>query len=250
MNASVLAVPSLQPGDVRAAVIGLLGFAAAEEQMLLAAVSEDGSEPGTPDRWAALPLVAHNTEFKEQQARRLQCVRDEQDPPSFTEIDHSSAEVYQRYCEQDSAAIAAGSRQAAMELTAGLAEVSDEDLLDPSRHPWLAGRQLWLQVVVRGFWHSTGHLGAYYLAHGQPGRAVALARQAVASAAYLGAPAAARGMACYNLACAQARVGHPDDALVALAEAVVLNPALRVNARRDTDLASLAGHDGLGILLG
>jgi hypothetical protein len=241
--------PSPGPDEVRAAVIGLLGFAAAEEQMLLVCAAGPGTEPGTPDRWAATPIVAHNTEFKSQQVRRLLAVRDGQQPPSFAEIDHASAEVYQRYCGQDAVTVAAASRQASAELAAGLGVVTDEDLLDPARHPWLAGRQLWLQVVVRGFWHSTGHLGEYYLTHGQPSRAVALAEQAVSWAVYLGAPAAARAMTCYNLACMQARVGRHDDALVTLAGAVTLNPALRTNARRDADLAALAGHDGFGILL-
>jgi DinB superfamily len=250
MNASTQLAPALRADVVRAAVIGLLGFAAAEEQMLLVAAAAQDTEPGSAGRWAALPLVAHNTEFKSQQVQRLRAVRDGREPPAFAETDHRSAEVYQRYRAQDAATVAAASRQAAADLTAGLGAVTDEDLLDPARHPWLAGRQLWLQVVVRGFWHPAGHLGEYYLAHGQPGRAIALAEQAAGQAAYLGAPAAARGMACYNLACARAQAGAGDDALVALAEAVTLNPALRANARRDPDLAPLAGRDGFAVLLG
>jgi hypothetical protein len=225
------------PG-IRGCVIGLIGFAAAEEQMLLAAVGA-GDDPGGPRRWAAVPLVAHNNEFRQQQVRRLLAIRDGQAPPAFAEIDHASAEVYRGYCAIPAARVAEASRQSAAALTAGVASAPDEDLLDPSRHPWLAGRQLWLQIVVRGFWHPTGHLGGYYLAHGQAGRAVALARHAVACAAYLDTPDRARGMAVYNLACAQAGAGQDADAVATLAEAVTLNGALRANAARDADLGSL-----------
>jgi hypothetical protein len=107
-----------------------------------------------------------------------------------------------------------------------------------------------LQIIVRGFWHPAGHLGEYYLSRGQAGRAVAMQAQAVGWAAYLGAPAAARGMACYNLACAQARAGHSGDAVDALTEAIALNPDLRANAGRDADLGSLRADGRLDTLLG
>ena len=102
---------------------------------------------------------------------------------------------------------------------------------------------------MRGFWHPTGHLGEYYLGHGRPDRAVALAAHAVVTAAYLGAPAPARGMASYNLACAQARAGLLDEATAALTEAVSLNPDVRANARRDSDLAAVRDTGQLTALL-
>ncbi len=223
--------------ELRSAITGLVGFAAAEEQMLLAAAP--AAEPGDPRCWAALPLIAHNTEFKLQQVRRLQAVRLGQVPPEFAEVDHASAETYRGYEAPSAGEVAEASSRVAGELVDALNVVTDDDLRDPSRHPWLRGRQLWLQVIVRGFWHPTGHLGEYYLAHAQPDRAVTLATHAVATASYLGAPDPARGMASYNLACAQARANLPDEAAAALREAVRLNPDVRVNARRDPDLAIL-----------
>ncbi len=219
--------------DLRRAVTGLLSFAAAEEQMLLLSWGEDR---GSPDNWAAVPLVAHNNQFKTEQAERLRCVLSGQVPPAYGEIDHSSAAVYQGYLAQPPDAVLAACRQVAAQLIDGTWAVPDEDLLDPARHPWLNGRLLWLQVVVRGFWHPTGHLGDYYLAHGQPERAVALQEQGLAMARYLDAPAPAAGMAGYSLACAQARAGDTDQAARALAEAIEANPDLRANASRDPDL--------------
>ncbi len=216
--------------ELRSAIIGLLGFAAAEEQMLLAAAP--AAEPGGPECWAALPVIAHNTEFKRQQVQRLQAVRLGQVPPEFAEIDHASAQTYRGYAAQPADEVAEDSSRVTGELVDGLNSVGDDDLRDPSRHPWLRGRQLWLQVIVRGFWHPAGHLGEYYLVHSQPDRAVALATHAVATAGYLGAPDPAR---------AQARANLPDQAAAALRDAIRLNPDVRANARRDADLATIIG---------
>jgi hypothetical protein len=225
---------------LRRAVTGLLSFAAAEEQALLAADAfGPGSGGGSPDRWAAVPLVAHNNQFKSQQAERIGCLLDRRVPPAYGEIDHTSEQVYQGYLAQPRDAVLAACREISARLIDGIWALPDEDLLDPARHSWLNGRLLWLQIVVRGFWHPTGHLGDYYLAHGQAGRAVAMQAQGLAMARYLGAPAAAAGMAGYNLACAQAQAGQPDQAARTLAEAIEANPDLRANARRDPDLKVL-----------
>jgi tetratricopeptide (TPR) repeat protein len=235
-------------GAVRAAVIGLVSFAAAEEQMLLAAAGP-ADAAGSPQRWAAAPVVAHITEFKRQQVRRLRAIGDGEPPPQFAEIDHGSAAVYEGYQKQPAGAVAEASRQAAQALIAGLAATPDEDLLEPGRHPWLKGRQLWLQIVVRGFWHPTGHLGDYYIARGRAARAIALHEQAVAHAAYLDAPGPARGMACYTLACSYAQASRAADALDMLTEAVALNPDLRASAARDADLRPLREAGRLDVLL-
>jgi len=233
--------------ELRAAVTGLAAFAATQEQVLLAAVPP--SEEGSPARWAALPVVAHNTEFRRQQLVRLRAIRSGQAPPEFSEADHQSAALYAELSAQPADAVARDSWRVTGELMDELALVSAADLTDPSRQPWLRGRQLWLQVIVRGFWHPAGHLGEYYGSHGQADRAVALARQGVATADLLAAPDPARGMASYNLACALAGAGLLDEAAAAVAEAIELNPDLRVNAARDADLAAVRTSERLTALL-
>jgi tetratricopeptide (TPR) repeat protein len=234
---------------VRAAVTGLIGEAAAAEQVLLA---ETGSAalaaPGGPERWAAVPVVAHNTEFRRQQVQRLRAIRCGQEPPEFGEVDHRSAPLYAELAALPADAVGRDSWRVAGELAEEVRLVSDENLIEPDRNPWLRGRQLWLQVIVRGFWHPTGHLGEYYLSHGQPDRAVALAEHAVAAADFLSAPAAARGMAAYNLACASAGAGRLDAAAAALTTAIALNPDVRANALRDSDLAALRARGTLSVL--
>jgi hypothetical protein len=233
---------------LRTVIIGLLGFAAAEEEMLLTAGAAGGSGEG-PHRWGAVPLLAHTTEFKTQQSERIRALRAGQAPPAFGEIDHASAAVYAGYAARTAEDVIGSSRATYAELIDGVRTLPDEDLLDPSRHPWLNGRMLWLQVIVRGFWHPTGHIAEYYLRHGQPDRAMALQSHALATARYLGAPDAARGMAAYGLACAQAQAGRADEAAGTLATAVALNPDLRVNACRDPDLSALRENGTLAKIL-
>lgn len=228
---------SASTASLRRAVAGLIGLAATEEQRL--AVQADPAEAGGPQRWAALPVIAHNTAFRRQQVIRLRAIRAGRTPPEFADIDHESGELYADLSAQPADAVAAESWASAGDLLAELRLARDEDLLDPARNPWLRGRQLWLQVFVRGFWHPAGHLGAYYAGHGDRLQAVALAAHAVATADYLDAPDQARGMACYNLACAQAGARRLDAAQAALTAAVTLNADLHANAARDTDLAAL-----------
>jgi DinB superfamily len=232
---------------LRTAVIGLIMQAAAEEEMLLS--SAPRGEHGGPDRWAAIPVIAHNGEFRQQQVIRLDAVRAGTTPPGFPEVDHQSTQVYQSYAAQTAAEVTRQSRQSVAQLIDGLNAVSDDDLSDSARHPWLRGRQLWLQVVVRGFWHPTGHIGEYYITWHQPARAVDLHAHALATARYLGVPDMALGMAAYSLSCAQAQAGASGQALQTLAEAMSLNPDLRANAARDPDLAPLRDIGRLDVLL-
>jgi hypothetical protein len=196
-----------------------------------------------------VPLVAHNTEFKHQQVQRLDAIRRGEAPPAFAEIDHKADDVYGRYCQRSADSVAVAGRQVAAALIDGLRDTSDDDLVDPSRNPWLDGRQLWLQIIVRGFWHPMGHIGDYYRDHAQLSRAIALQSQAVAVASYLSVPAAARGMAHYNLACAQAGADLADAAVDTLHRAIELNPDLLANVSRDADLAGLRDSGRLNALL-
>ena len=235
--------------QLRAVVVGLIAFAAAEEETLLASAAADIADPGYERRWAAVPTVAHNTEFKAQQTERITAVLTGCAPPAFGEIDHRSAAVYGRYAARAAVAAMGESRQVTASILDGVGALADDDLVDPSRHPWLNGRPLWLQLIVRGFWHPTGHVADYYLRHRQEGRAVALQEHMLATTRYLGAPDQVTGMAAYSLACAQAASGRTEDAVRTLSEALTLNPDVRANASRDPDLESLRGSGRLGALL-
>jgi hypothetical protein len=235
--------------QLRTSVVGLLGSAAVEEELLLASAAGDEAGQGSPACWAAAPLIAHNTEFKRQQVTRLTAIRQGEPPPEFAEIDHRSAEVYLACSQRSAAEVRQASREVTAALIDGLNSTGDDDLLDPARHPWLRGRALWLQIIVRGFWHPLGHIADYHVGHGRAARAVELQAHAVAVASYLQAPEQARGMAHYSLACAQARTGLADAALVQLRQACRLNPDLAAKAGSEPDLAELRRGGQLEALL-
>jgi len=195
---------------LRTAITGLIGLAAVEEELLLATTGFAAAEQGDPECWAATAVIAHNTEFKRQQVTRLEATGRGETPPEFAEIDHRSAQAYLSYSQPPADQVALASREVTAALIDGLRAASDDDLLDPSRNRWLAGRQLWLQIIVRGFWHPMGHIAEYYAGHADPARAEAMQSHAVAAAEYLKVPAPARGMAYYNLACARARAAGDD----------------------------------------
>jgi hypothetical protein len=235
--------------QLRTVVTGLIAFAAAEEEMLLASAASDIADSGNERRWAAVPTVAHNTEFKAQQTERITAVLTGCAPPTFGEIDHRSPAVYGRYAARTAVAVTGESRQVTASVLDGVGALGDDDLADPTRHPWLNGRSLWLQIVVRGFWHPTGHVADYYLGHGQQARAVALQAHMLVTARYLGASDQVAGMATYSLACAQAVAGSAEDAARTLAEAIALNPDVRANADRDPDLEPLRLSGRLAAIL-
>jgi len=215
---------------MRTAITGLLSLAGAEEQLLLL---EDGSTGGSPDNWAAVPLVAHLTHFKQQQTERISALLSGHVPPAYGDVDHSAPEVYSAYNVAASQAVLADSRRVTAGLIDGTWALPSELVL----HGQVNGRMLWLQLIVRGFWHPMGHLGDYYCDQGQANRAVAMQSHALATARHLATPAPAEGMAVYNLACALARSGSVRDAARMLETAIALNPDLRTNASSDPDLA-------------
>jgi hypothetical protein len=226
--------------ELRSSLIGLIGFAAAEDELLLTGARIAGSrEEGSPGSWAAIPLVAHNTEFKRQQVTRLRAIRAGKTPQTFADFDHRSPELYERYAQKTTGEVVNEQRRVTSALVDEMVQVSDDDLTDPERNPWLRGRQLWLQIVVRGFWHPLGHVGEYSLEHEHADRALALHTHAVTTAHYLDAPPEACGMAIYSLACIEARLGLLQEAAAHVRSAVELNSDLREKAASDPDLAEL-----------
>jgi hypothetical protein len=126
---------------MRTAITGLLSLAADEEQTLLLS---DGSDGGSPDHWAAKPLVAHTTHFKDQQSERLSALLSGTLPPAFGEIDHASDAVYNAYRARPAREVLADSRRVTAALVDGGWELPDEMV----QHGQVNGRMLWLQIVV------------------------------------------------------------------------------------------------------
>jgi hypothetical protein len=235
--------------QLRETITGLIAFVASEEEIVLRAAENDRAGEGTAAAWAAAPLVAHNTEFKKQQVHRLESIGASVTPVKFHEIDHHDIRVYEHYATYGVEEVRLEHRVVTQRLIDLVFELGDDDLLDPSRHEWLGGRKLWLQIVVRGFWHPAGHIGEYYLTHDQSDRAIYLARHALVKTQHLQAPDAVVAMAAYNLACIYARSRLLDEAVLAITLAVEKNPEFRDKFRHEQDVESLRESGQLSELL-
>ncbi|MGD0194902.1 MAG: hypothetical protein ABSC35_08595, partial [Candidatus Dormibacteria bacterium] len=162
---------------LKTAMVGLIRRAAMEDELLL--ISTSGHDHvGDAQHWAPAPTVAHNTQFKREQVARLEAVLRRETPPEFAAVDHASEATYGAFATLSHALVAETSRRTTDDLVDALLHLHDDDLIDPSRHEWLRGRPLWLQVIVRGFWHPLGHVGDWYVANGMTERGVALRRDA------------------------------------------------------------------------
>jgi hypothetical protein len=208
-----------------------------DELLLISAVDRD--DAGSAQRWAALPTVAHNAQFKREQVIRLEAVLHHETPPTFTAIDHTSETTYRAFAEMSRAVVAEESRRTTDALVDLLLALPDADLIDPDRHAWLHGRPLWLGTVVRSFWHPLGHAGDWYIANGMSDRGLALRQRAVATADYLQAPDMSRGMAWFSLACTYAAAGTNEAAVEALEHAAGLNSDFRSRIATEPDLQAL-----------
>jgi hypothetical protein len=229
-------------------MVGLIRCAATEDEMLLVSTF-DHEGAGSAEHWAPVPTVAHNTQFKREQVTRLEALLHHEEPPEAPAVDHTSEPTYRAFADLSPALVAEESRRTSDALVDSLLLLPDEDLLDPSRHEWLRGRALWLQIIVRGFWHPMGHVGDWYVANAMRERGIALRQQAFATAEYLHAPRESCGMAWYSLACTYAAIGMTDQGVLALQRAAALNDDLRVRAAMDPDLESLRADGRVAALI-
>lgn len=220
------------------AVIELLELAREEERTFVAGLTgEERDDPGSPASWSAKALLAHITDFKRQQVVRVECLQSGEQAPDFAPVDHLDPAVYAGCQAQAWDDVLARAEHVSGELVARSGELDEDVLTEPGAN----GRTLWAQLLVRGVWHSSGHLGPYLAQHGRADAAEALQQRLVDRARALGLPPkpGSWAMGLYNLACAQVAGGRLDDARATLDESLALDPALARSAESDPDLEPL-----------
>jgi hypothetical protein len=232
---------------LKARLSAILGYAQACEQTLLADLpAAERDAPGSPERWSAHALLAHNADFRREQVLRLRAVAASADPPDFPQVDHRDPAVYARCAARPGEAVQAELATVVPDLVAALDAVGDDQLGDPSLFPWTGGRQLWAQVLVRGVWHPIGHLADYLVDHGRPEQSFAAIDGVVRVARALRLPARPGGVALgvYVSAAVRARAGEREPALGLLRAALADDPALAEKAARDGDFDELRRSPG------
>ena len=226
-------------GVLRAGIVSLLEHMRSEERLFAQRLSAaERTRKGSPAQWGAKAVLAHVAEFRAEQIVRLEAARDGTEPPEFPIRDHADRELYAAYTGRNWEQVAAGAEHTAARLAELTEELDEHVLFTAGLFPWLRGRALWAQVLVRGVWHPSAHLHQYLAERGHFERVVELQESVLEAATRAGIPDSPGGrpFALYNLACARSLVGEVEPALAELAEAIRLDPALAVAARDDDDL--------------
>jgi tetratricopeptide (TPR) repeat protein len=226
--------------ELRAGILELLEQMRLEECRFGQEVSEEErAEAGSPERWSAKVVLAHVTHFKQEQVTRLRAAADGDEPESFPQVDHQDPGVYAAYVDRSWGEVEAAAERTRVELRELVQELEGELLFTAGIFPWLRGRALWAQVLVRGVWHPSAHLHQYFAEHEHLDRLLELQQGLYQTATSLNIPdlPGGRPFAVYNLACAHSLAGQIDPALDRLAEAIRLDPSLGQSAQTDADLA-------------
>jgi len=216
----------------------MLALARDEERRFVAGLSEEErDDSGSASSWSAKALLAHVTDFKHQQVVRVACLLRGEQAPDFAPVDHLDPAVYAGYEAPPWGEVLAGAEGVSAELVSRTRELDENVLTEPGPN----GRTLWAQLLVRGVWHSSGHIGPFLAQRGRPDKAEELQRRLVDRARELGLPPkpGSWAMGLYNLACAQVAGGRLTDARAALDEALALDPALARSVETDPDLDPL-----------
>jgi len=220
------------------AVISMLELARAGEREFVAGLPDNERDAaGSPESWSAKAMLAHVTDFKRQQVVRLECIQHGEELPGFPAVDHADSAVYGAYQAEPWKRVLADAERVSAELVARTGELDEAGLSGAGAN----GRTLWAQLLVRGVWHSSGHIGPYLARHGRPDEAEAQARRLVDRARELGLPPTpgSWAMGLYNVACAQVAAGRLGEGSATLAEAISLDPAFARSAEGDPDLEPL-----------
>jgi len=133
----------------KARVLDAIDAERAAWQALVAEVGESRmEEPGPMGDWSFKDLAAHVTGWRQRSLDRIEAgLRGEPDTPTpwpaaLSTDDEINAWIHQREHDRPLAAVLADADATFARLRVAVEALSDEDLNDPRRFPWLDGRSL------------------------------------------------------------------------------------------------------------
>jgi tetratricopeptide (TPR) repeat protein len=232
----------MEPDQLRAGLIELLGRAQSDQRALLAALSDDERAAiGTADRWSAKDVLLHIAFWKKRQLERLSAAARGEAPVELEHYDQVNARVFEEWRERPWQAVIDESEQVFEALVSQVREFDPAALADPNRYAWQAGRSLLSSLVGNGFWHPESHIAQCYIDRGDLPQAMRMQEDLTEQLGRYGDQLVPRGEALYNLACFYAINGQADKALELLPEALRLQPDVAEWSKEDPDLISLHG---------
>lgn len=232
----------MEPNQLKAGLIELLGRAQSDQRALLAGMSDDErAVEGTADRWSIKDVVLHIAFWKGSSLERLSAAVRGETPAEQDHFEQVNARVFEQWRDRPWQAVIDESERIFEALVSQVREFDSEALADSNHYAWQNGRSLLRSVTGNGFWHPEAHIAQCYIDRGELSQATRLQEEITEQLGQYGDQLAPRGEALYNLACFYAISGQTDRALALLPEALRLQPDVREWSKEDPDLISLHG---------
>jgi hypothetical protein len=236
---------------MKPAVLALLRLTNEQERACIAGLSEaERGEQGTPERWSAKDMIGHVTAWKRNRLGTLADLLRGQEPSDFGDVDTVNARQYAEQHGRSWTEVAAERDRVSAEYAARAAQLSEEELANPTRTAALQGMPLGEWFLGNGAWHPYLHLVDFWRGRGEAQRASGSVDALAEAADRMTLPPRLRGVVLYNLACWLALTGRSEQALERLPETLRLRPDLTDLARQDPDLDSLRAEPGFQALVG
>src|SRR3954469_6688245 len=144
----------MEPDQLKASLMELLGRAQSDQRELLAALSDDERAAiGTADHWSVKDTVLHIAFWKNRQVERLAAAARGETPVELEHYEQVNARVFEEWRARPWQAVVDESERVFEALVAQVREFDPVALADPNRYEWQNGRALLASAVGNGFWH-------------------------------------------------------------------------------------------------
>ncbi len=206
--------------------------------------SDERTQMGQPDRWAAKDLLAHLVGWNKRTNRRMAGLPADESPNAPKELHEINAALFEANRERSWEDLLEEDRLVFDEMVHRFEAISEEDLMQPGRLTWAGSRPAWMAILLNAHWHPYHHLSMYLIQRGQLERATEIQEESTRGLIAMDAGDRHKGTSLYNLACFYALTGRPREALSNLKHALPLAPDLIEWSKEDSDLDSLRDLEG------
>ena len=231
--------------ELKEKLLKLIAEAHENELTFIAEIDEqERAKKGTFKQWSAKDEIVHIAAWKGIMCERFRAFQADQAPPAFDDWDAINEEIFNRHKEDTWTEAVEYLDLSYKQLVEQIHGISEGDLLDGGRYPWLRGRSLFKQTIHNGYFHPQGHIAFWYSKRGDKERGNRLMEEVASHMQSLDDSPAWRGQTIYNLACYYAQSGDKELAIDRLGQAFQLSPDIVAWSKEDSDLASLWEEPG------
>ena len=231
--------------DLKIKLLELVAEAHAKELAFIAEIGEkDRALSGTFQEWSAKDEIVHIAAWKGIMCERFRAFRAEQTPPAFDDWDAVNEEIFDRHKDESWSKTYEYFILSYEQMVEQIQSISEDDLLDGQRYPWLRGRSLLRQTIHNGYFHPQGHIAFWYSKRGDQARGNLLMEDVTNQMLSLDESPAWQGQTIYNLACFYALSGDKAQAIDRLNQAFTLNADMVEWSKEDSDLTSIWDEPG------